>query len=93
MSYLFSRTLGRRTQEAIDQSVLLGSLKRQGYAAIQRDFSKQADGNFREFKKWKCKVLCLDRNNPVHYNMLELCGWKAALQKGCCSSWWTTSCV
>lgn len=25
--------------------------------------------------------------------MLELCGWKAALQKGCCSSWWTTSCV
>lgn len=72
MSLLSSIRLRRRTQGATGQSALLGSLGRQGCAAIQRDPSRQEkwDGNVMKFKKRKCKVLHLDRNNSMHQNML-----------------------
>ncbi|GAB0183536.1 mitochondrial enolase superfamily member 1 [Grus japonensis] len=44
-----------------------------GCAAIQRDLNrleKWAGNGFMEFNKWKCGVLHLGRNNPMHQYML-----------------------
>ncbi|KAK4823681.1 hypothetical protein QYF61_005652 [Mycteria americana] len=42
-----------------------------------------------KFKKGKCKVLHLGRNNSRHH--WRLTGWKATLQKRTWGSWWTPS--
>lgn len=61
--------------------------RRDGYAAIQRNLNrlvKGAEGNLVKFNKRKCKVLHLQRNNPVYQYTLGLTNCKVALQRRTC---------
>lgn len=56
-----------------------------------RGLEKWVEGNLMEFKKQKCKVLHVGRNNPSNNTGLGLTSWKADLPKRTWGSWWTAS--
>ena len=64
----------------------------EGCATTQRDLDRLeswAERKLIKFKKRKCRVPHLVRNNPMHQYRWLTC-WKASLWRGTRVSWWTT---